>query len=123
MKALALLVFLAGTLFGADVSGHWSGAFTFITGSGEKGEALVLLILKQDGEKITGTGGRDEADRHDIIEGKIAGDKIILEVEAGNSPIRLELTVAGEEMKGDVTRTRGDGSKQTAKALVKRVKP
>jgi hypothetical protein len=124
MKRLALSVFLTTVMLsGAEVTGRWSGTFAFTTDDGQKGEAPVLLILKQEGTKVTGTGGRDEADRHEVTVGKIEGDKMTLEVEAGNAPVRLEVTVTGDELTGDVSRTRGDGSKQTAKVTAKRAKP
>ena len=88
MKLLALGVFLgAMVLSAADVTGHWSGTFDFRTPDGGQRQSSVYLILKQDGAKVTGTGGRDLADRHDVTEGKIDGNKIMLEVEAGEQSV------------------------------------
>ena len=123
MKLLALGVFLgAMVLSAADVTGHWLGTFDFRTPDGGQRQSSVYLILKQDGTKVIGTGGHDLADRHDVTEGKIDGNKIVLEVEAGSNPFRLELTLEGDQLTGEVTRERGDGSTITAKVSAKRVK-
>jgi hypothetical protein len=123
MKLLALgLLFGAMALSAADVTGHWSGTFDFRTPDGGQRQSSVYLILKQDGAKVTGTGGRDLADRHDVTEGKIEGNTIVLEVEAGNSPFRLQLTLEGNQLTGDVTRARGDGTTIAGKVSATRAK-
>ncbi len=121
MKILAL-AFLSVAVMLADVTGNWSGALSMTGPGGETQSQPILLILKQEGAKVTGTGGRDENDRHAVLEGKADNGKIVLEVEAGSSPVRLELALSGDELNGEASRTRGDGSKQTAKVAVKRVK-
>jgi hypothetical protein len=123
MKKLALAALLmTAWLSAAEVTGRWSGTLSILTGDGQTREEPVLLILRQEGAKVTGTGGRDDADRHQVMEGKLDGDKIVLDVEAGSAPIHLELQVRGDDMIGEASRTRGDGAKQTAKIAVKREK-
>lgn len=123
MKSLVLAFFLAAALLGAaDVTGQWSGTMTITTPSGEQRQRPILLVLKQDGAKITGTGGPTAEERHDILEGKIDGDKLSLTVEAGDAPIKLELTLAGDELSGDASRERPDGEKQAAKVQARRDK-
>ena len=122
MKSAALLLFSAALLAAADVTGHWSGTFEFRTPSGEQQEVPVYLILKQDGNNVGGTGGRDLADRHTITRGTFDGSKLVLEVEAGDNPVQLELTVDGEQLQGTAVRGRSDGSKMTAKVQAKRLK-
>jgi hypothetical protein len=87
-----------------------------------RGGDRTLVRNPLHGAKVTGTGGRDDADRHQVMEGKLDGDKIVLDVEAGSAPIHLELQVRGDDMTGEASRTRGDGAKQTAKIAVKREK-
>jgi hypothetical protein len=121
MKRLAFSVFLMTMLASAaDVTGRWSGTFTFTGGDGQQRQVPVLLILKQEGTKVTGTGGRDDDDRHEIMMAKLDGDKISLEVEAGDAPVRLVLTIKGDELTGEASRDRPDGQKQTAKVSAKR---
>jgi hypothetical protein len=121
MRILIAAFFTIAALSAADATGHWSGTLSATGPNGEQREEPVLLILKQDGAKITGTGGRDVNDRHEVTVGKIDGDRLELEVEAGDRPVRLKLTLQGDELKGDVSRQRGDGSMMTAKISTKRV--
>jgi len=121
LRILALLAAASALCFG-NVTGHWSGTFNVTAPSGETREMPVYLILKEDGGKITGSGGRDISDRHDVLNSKVEGGVIQLEVEAGANPIHLKLTLTGDELNGQVERTMGDGSKFTGKVATKRVK-
>lgn len=120
LSCLASLVFASVCL--ADVTGQWTGFFEFKGDGGETRQAPVLLILKQEGSKVTGTGGRDEQDRHEVLKGTVEGDVVTLEVEAGGAPIQLKMVLKGDELTGDVSRERPSGEKQTAKVSVKRAK-
>ena len=122
MKLLTLAFFLSAMLLTAgDVTGHWSGNFEMKSSDGETRTPPVYLILKQEGNKVTGTGGRDIEDRHEITKGTIEGNKVVLDVEAGDRDIHLEFTVDGDQLNGEATRARGDGDKQTAKLSAKRI--
>jgi len=123
MRLLVLAGFLSmGMLCAADVTGHWSGTLESKNPDGEQRQEPILLILKQDGVKVTGTGGRDLNDRHTVTEGRVEGNKVILQVEAGQRPVTLELKLDRDELVGEASRARGDGSKMAAKVSTKRVK-
>ena len=122
MKLFALAFFAFTVLLGAaDATGKWSGTLNVTTPDGGQRRSPVLLVLKQDGTKITGTGGRDASDRRDIQEGKIEDNKLTFVIEAGESPIHFVLTLDGDELNGNASRTR-EGEKETAKILTKRTK-
>jgi uncharacterized protein (TIGR03435 family) len=71
----------------ADVSGKWGGA-------------AVFLVLKQDGEKVTGTAGPSESQQLvQLSDGKIDGDRLMARV----GTMKLDLHVNGDEMRGEVT--------------------
>lgn len=121
MRYLILAFLLsASLLFGADATGKWNGTIAVTTSDGEQRTMPILLILKQEGTKITGTGGPDIGERHDILEGKIDGASVTLKIEAGVAPISLKLALNGDELNGDGSRERPDGQKQTAKVTTKR---
>ncbi len=91
MKSLFLMLALVALpLDASDVSGKWSGTFEAVTNDGNTRSEPLLLIFKQDGEKLTGSGGPNEAERHDMRDGKVVGDKITFEValERGLHPVR-----------------------------------
>jgi nitrous oxidase accessory protein NosD len=116
---VALIVFLAFAAAAADVSGKWSGSFK--PDEGEDGHGF--LILKQSGNVITGTGGPDEGEQWPILSGKIAGDKVSIEVKSPDNVIyKCELTLAGDSLKGDVVATGPDGHSMKGKLDLARVK-
>ncbi len=99
--ALTLIAGLAAAP--ADVTGKWEGKLT-MERDGEQREDSALLILTQKGTSITGTVGGNESDQHPITSGTIDGDKIVLLAKNANNDreYRIELTVAGDELKGTI---------------------
>lgn len=89
----------------ANVAGTWS-----ITARGEAGSANQTIVLKQDGNKITGTfqGPRQSG----TIEGMIDGNKIVFHVNARNA-LDYKGTVDGDSMKGTLS-GRGKSGEWTA---------
>ena len=102
VTALALVLGLASAV-PADVSGKWEGKLTMETPDGAR-EDTALLILTQKGSTITGTVGGNDTDQHPITSGTIKGDKIVLLAKNANNgrEYRIELTLAGEELKGTI---------------------
>jgi hypothetical protein len=117
MTSLLVLALTAVTLAGADVTGNWRGTFT----PDGRDAGPALLVLKQEGDAITGTAGPDESERHPISKGKIDKDTLTFEVETPGGVMKFSLKQKEDELTGDVTRER-DGQQQTAKLAVKRAK-
>ena len=119
MKILACCFLLAALAFTAaadvDITGKWSGSFNITNPDGETNDSTALLMLKQNGNEITGTVGPNETEQFQIQKGKIEGDKITLEVDHDGNMIKFTLVLAEERIKGDAEFTR-DG--QTAKAKI-----
>jgi hypothetical protein len=76
------------------------------------------MIVKQDGNKLTGTAGPEE-DQHAIQKGLVDGDTITMEVDSGEEIFYLELKVDGDQITGAVKQGT-DGEKM--KIALKRVK-
>jgi hypothetical protein len=114
MKHLLLIALAAVTLVAADATGTWTGTLTKSDGQG----GTARLILKQDGDKLTGTAGPDENEQHPILNGKVEKDSLTFELDNG---MKFALKQDGDEITGDITRER-DGQTQKAKLAVKRVK-
>ncbi len=116
---LTLILFLAFAVMAADVSGKWAGTLKPENGDDSNG----FLILKQNGSVITGSGGPDEGEQWPLQNGKIAGDKVTLEVKSPENVVyKCELTIAGDTMKGDVVATGPDGQVMKGKLELSRVK-
>lgn len=96
---LSALLVASGIALAADepasVSGTWK-----ITVTGESGRANQTIILKQDGNKITGTfkGPRQSGS----LEGSVDGNRITFHVNARVS-LDYKGTVAGDSMNGTMT--------------------
>ncbi len=124
MKTLVCsLLFSALTLCAADVTGKWSGSFE-LKKDGETRNPPAYLVLKQEGDKVTGTGG-PAADRQEAsVKGKVDGNQLaFVAAKDGEGPeMNFKLQLEGDELKGEVTREGQDGTKETAKVSLKRVK-
>jgi hypothetical protein len=104
-----------------DLSGKWSGTFEAQNARGETRSQPILIILKQEGAELSGTGGPDESERHPILNGKVDGDKLTLEVSAGHAKIYFDLKATETELSGRMRRVRADGTtSDTAKIILKR---
>src|ERR1700733_15049746 len=105
MKNL-LLASLAGLLVcsiapgATDVSGKWSGA-------------PFYFIFKQDGNKLSGTGGPSEKEQIVSFDnGVVEGDRIAFQ--AGS--LQVDLRVEGDEIRGEMR-----NGEDTLKVVLKRV--
>jgi len=117
MKSILLLAVTALAMLGADATGTWTGTLT--PGGQEAGPAH--LVLKQDGEKITGTAGPNADAQHEIRNGKAQDGKISFELGGENGAMKFELSQEGDQIRGDVSREH-EGQVQTAKLSVTRRK-
>jgi len=113
LKLALLVVVLALAASAADVSGAWDGTFKITMPDGQTQDDTVHLVLKQDGGSITGTAGPAADQQMPITKGTIAGNKITLEVPVPDGMFKFDLSLEGDHLKGDVTRSAGG---QTMKA-------
>jgi hypothetical protein len=97
---LAMIV-SALTVFGADVSGKWSGQVP------ARGDTVTATFtFKVDGSTLTGSMTGPQGDVA-LQEGKVSGDKISFSTTGGNAKIVFTGTVSGDEIK--MTRAREGG--------------
>jgi hypothetical protein len=116
MKTFFLILIAALTLSAADATGIWTGNL-IVDGQNRPAH----LVLKQDGTKLTGTGGPTVDEQEAISNGKAEDGTLTFEVAHGERSMKFVLKLEGDEIKGDVTRE-ADGQKQFAKLEVKREK-
>ena len=114
MKHLLAIALSVVTLVAADATGTWTGTLT--RAEGEAGPAH--LVLKQDGDKLTGTAGPDANEQRPILNGKVENGALTFELDNG---MKFVLKQDGDEITGEVSRER-DGQTQSGKLAVKRVK-
>jgi hypothetical protein len=112
------VVFAALPLAASDVSGKWSGKF--VDTQDESKSEPVFMILKQEGSQLSGSGGPTEDEQHPMQNGKVEGDKLTFEIPTGKGTIYFDLKATDNEIKGEMKRTRADGT-DTARLSLKRM--
>src|SRR5947208_15629942 len=86
-----------------DISGTWSGLFKIALPEGTTGRDGSYLVLKQSGDKITGTAGQKANNQHPITSGKIEDDHIVLVVSVPDQgDFNYDLKLEGDHIKGNV---------------------
>lgn len=121
MKRFALILLVAATAFGADLTGKWSGTFTRVGADGPAQDSGgAYMDLKLAGKVVTGTAGPDESRQMAISNGKLEGKKLTFEVLQENGPtMKFDLTFDGDTIKGAANGERG-GEQMSAKLDLKR---
>jgi hypothetical protein len=104
------LFILCAAVFAADIDGKWTGQV-----QGPQGAMDITIVLKADGEKLTGTYA-SQLGEAPIKEGSIKGDDVAFKVEREFNGMKFTVVfkgkLAGDEIK--LTRTmEGDFGGQT----------
>jgi hypothetical protein len=103
MKKLLLTLFALAAIASADVTGTWSGPCTMKMGD-ETRDDTAYLVLKQEGDKVTGTIGPNEERRFDITKGTVEGDNVYIEaVVQGENALVLKLKLEAGKLVGDLS--------------------
>lgn len=93
---------LAASVFGADITGTWTGPATMKNGDETRNDT-ANLVLKQDGGTVTGRIGPAGGEGHAITKGTVEGENVYIEaVVEGENKLVLRLKLAGEKMTGDL---------------------
>ena len=114
---IGIFLLLVSTAVAADLSGKWSGTFR---ATGADHDIPQLFILKQDGSKLTGSGGPDESEQYPIENPHVDDDKVAFEITTGEWKFRYRLKISGPHLTGDLELTSAD-SRRTAKVALNKV--
>ena len=124
-KILMLVVLLSGSLlWGADVSGRWSGSL-----NDKAGHSFPwYLTLTQDGNKLSGKmGPAKEEDQRSIVDGAVDGAELHFRVPSGDGSgtefVIVELQLKDGELSGTLQGKDRKGDPQTFNLLLKRATP
>jgi hypothetical protein len=118
MKRAILAVFLLTiSVMAANVSGRWSGRFRV---DGGDHDVPQLLILKQAGNKLTGSGGPDETEQYPIENGTVDGDRVRFEITTGEWKFAYDIKTDGAAMKGSLE-LKSENDRRTASVSVTKV--
>jgi hypothetical protein len=118
MNELAVALLLMLSSMAADVSGKWTGTFS-VPGSDHK--EPQLFTLKQDGRKLTGSGGPDAAEQYPIANGRVDDDVVRFDLSTDNWTFTYDLKRVGQELNGDLLLKSKEGDTRTARVTLRQV--
>jgi len=110
-RSIAIVLILAASAMAPDLTGKWSGSFK--VDGGDHG-VPQLFLLKQDGTKLTGSGGPDQSEQYPVENGKVDGDRVSFEITTGEWKFTYSLRINGAKLAGDLELD-GVNDKRTAK--------
>ena len=93
--ASLILTLSASSAYAADLTGTWTGDFTVANGD----SIHLLLTLKQDGAKLSGTVSGAQIGQMEISDGKVDGDKVSFSVMYNGMMIKNEGVISGDTIK------------------------
>ncbi len=100
MRVMAIALLLAFGMQSGSVSGKWQGTFRV---DGGDHDVPQLFQLNEDGQKLTGTGGPDAAERYPIANGQLNGDRVTFDLTTGEWKFSYDLRTSGQVMNGKLT--------------------
>jgi hypothetical protein len=115
-RAIAVVLLLTMHAMAGDLTGKWSGAFKV---DGADHDVPQLFIFKQDGNKLTGSGGPDQSEQYPIEDGSVDGDRVRFEITTGEWKFTYSLKVIDAKLAGDLELKSVD-SRRTAKVNLSR---
>jgi hypothetical protein len=99
MRNVLLTVFrLSASLVAADMSGKWSGSV--VSGGGQP--QSIYVILKLDGNQLTGSAGPSASEQNPMQKGKVQGDRLTFEVPTGKGTFVFDLKMEEDQISGDL---------------------
>lgn len=108
MKLLAGLLLLASATVIPNLSGVWTGAFR-----GGDQDIPQLFTLKQQGSKVTGTGGPDSTEQYPVLNGSVTGNVVKFQVNNGQRKFFYTLKDTDAKLRGSLTIKSADDTRTT----------
>ena len=105
MRAILLAVLLTAAAMAADLSGTWDGTFATRLPDGHTANDPVHLVLRQEGARLTGTGGPSADRQMPISNGSVSGSAVHFEIATPDGTFRFDIRLQNDRLQGDVSRT------------------
>jgi hypothetical protein len=102
-KLILLFAFLSVVGLAADLTGTWVGKLD-MTVDGEQQASTARVVLKQDGNTVTGTAGREEEGQSEIRNAVLDGDTLSFDIKPSEDAptIHIVLKLDGDSLTGTV---------------------
>lgn len=115
-KVFAVVLLLTMNTMAGDLTGKWSGSFKV---DGADHDVPQLFIFKQEGNKLTGSGGPDKSEQYPIEDGRVDGDRARFEITTGEWKFTYSLKAIDAKLTGDLELKSLD-NRRTAKVNLSR---
>lgn len=115
-KTILAVLLLTVNVLAANVTGRWSGQFRV---DGGDHDVPQLFILRQDGNKLIGSGGPDEIEQYPIENGRVNGDRVQFEITTGEWKFVYDIKADGATMKGGLELTSANDRRTASVSLTK----
>ena len=99
LRIVALFALISLNALAADLTGKWSGSFR---ADGADHNVPQLLILKQNGNDLTGSGGPNESEQYPIEHGRVDGNRVSFEITTGEWKFAYDLKVTDKRLAGSI---------------------
>jgi hypothetical protein len=93
-NALVVVILVAVGAMASDLTGTWSGTFKV---EGGDHATPQLFILKQDRNRLTGSGGPDAEEQYPIEHASIDGERVRFELTTGEWQFTYNLKQRGRD--------------------------
>lgn len=114
MKSIAALLLAAIGVLASNATGTWSGTIQY---DDQDHSGPAHMVLKQEGERITGTAGPNADNQFAITEGKFANGHLTFEIPTQG--MKFDLKQESDQISGKVVRDH-EGEIRTATIHLKR---
>jgi hypothetical protein len=115
---IAIILLLAVNAMAGDLSGKWSGEFK--VDGGDHG-VPQLFMFKQNGDRLTGSGGPNTGEQYPIENGKVDGNRIMFEITTGEWKFTYDLKTTGDRITGTLE-LKSVNDRRTATVSLNKVK-
>jgi hypothetical protein len=116
---IAVVLLLAASAMVGDVTGTWTGTFK---ANGGDHTVPQIVVLKQEGNKLTGSAGPEAEEQYPIENGRVDGDHVTFELTSGEWRFSYDLKLtARDEMQGGLD-LKSLNNSRTAKVSLNRTK-
>ncbi len=120
--ACVLTILLVGFASAADLTGHWPGQAELTAPDGTQHTQAAYLDLKQEGTKVTGSGGTEQGESLPLEDVQFDGKTLTFKVTGPDGRTyksTLDL-VSPDQLEGKLEFTLEDGTAVAAKLALKR---
>jgi outer membrane cobalamin receptor len=115
-KVFAVVLLLTMNAMAGDLTGKWSGSFKV---DGADHDVPQLFIFKQDGNKLTGSGGPDQSEQYPIEDARVDGERLTFAITTGEWKFTYSLRATDSKLAGDLE-LKSVNSRRTAKVNLSR---